>query len=196
VFFGAVMKKTTVTLPLFLALALSIVATVEVVEVVEANPFFMFDYIEPIPDAIPPDITVYSPENSTRYSSDIITVSLNVSKPQQTGWTSSVIEVTYSVDDSAPIQIYCYMWPNEGSGTPEFNTNFSLNFLSAGKHSLKIEAVAAVRNFNTWEIFWIRNTSTTFFTVKTEPFRSLIASMTFFTVIGASFLAYSKNRKN
>ena len=188
------MKKTAVTLQLFLALLLSIIA-VEAVNVVKANPFFMFDYVDPIPDAILPNITVYGPKNGTLYVSDIISVSLNVSKPQQEGWVSSIIEVKYSLDDSAPVQIYCYMWPNEGSGTREFNTKFSLYLLSAGKHNLKVEATAAFRNFNTMEIFWIRNTSTTYFTVGTESFRSVFSSMTLAAVVGASLLLYFKKHK-
>jgi hypothetical protein len=87
------------------------------------------------------------------------------------------------------------MWPNEGSGTPEFNTNFSLYLLSAGKHNLKVEAVAAVRNFDTLEIFWIRSASTIFFTAGTESFRSFITSMTLVAVMSVSLLVYFKKRK-
>jgi len=65
------MKKTVLALTLILVLLMSIMYGVQFVKVVEANPFFMFDYIEPIPGAIPPTITIYSPENSTVYYSEV-----------------------------------------------------------------------------------------------------------------------------
>jgi len=190
------MKRTALALILFLGLLLSILAAMELVEIVEANPFFMFDYIEPIPDAIPPTITIYNPMNSAISSSDIVTVSLNVKKPEQSGWISSVAIVEYSLDNSVPVQIYCYMWPNEGSGTPEFGTNFSLYLLSAGKHSLNIEAVAAVRSWKTMEIFWLRSSSMVFFTVGTEAFRPAITSIVLSVAGGIVLLVHFKKRKH
>jgi hypothetical protein len=190
------MKRTALALTLTLVLLMAIMFGVQFVTVVEANPFFMFDYIDPIPGAIPPTITISNPQNSTVYSSDIITVSLNISKPQQAGWISSITEVEYSLDNHAPVRIYYYWWSNEGSGTPEFNTIFSLYLLSPGQHSLTVKADAAVRTWTTMEIFWIRGTSTTIFTAGAPIFRVtvVIASM-IFAVVGVGLFIYFKKRK-
>ena len=190
------MKKTAWVLMLFLIILLSILIAVEVVDVAEANPFFMFDYIEPIAGAVPPTIAIYGPMNSTISSSDIVNVSLNITKPEQPGWTSSIIRVEYCLDNGVPIQLYSIYWSGEGSGIPEFNTDFSLYLLSAGQHSLKVEAVAAVRSWNTRQIFWIRNASTVFFTVGTEAFRPAIASMTLVAAIAVGLVFQVRKHKH
>jgi hypothetical protein len=54
---------------------------VQGVNTAEANPFSMFNQIEPRPDAIPLKITIFSPRNNTAYSPDKIRLSFYVDRP-------------------------------------------------------------------------------------------------------------------
>jgi hypothetical protein len=48
------------------------VEAVAEVKMAEANPFFAYTFIEPIPETIPPKITILSPQNNSAYYSDNI----------------------------------------------------------------------------------------------------------------------------
>ncbi len=98
VLYGAVMKRETLIVTLVSALLFSVVAGIELLNVVRANPFFPYKNVDPIPGAIPPPIAVSNPQNYTIYSSDEVTVSFNISEAHLDEWFSSVISVEYSLD--------------------------------------------------------------------------------------------------
>jgi hypothetical protein len=156
---------------IILAFLISLVAGMHVVEVTKADPFWIFKHIDPIPGTIPPTITIFSPQNNTVYSSDTITVSFKVSKPQLTTWESSINEIEYTVDCRQTIQLFSIynQEVNNNNGIPEFNTTFTLPSLSTGDHSLTVKASGTVLNTNPLEVFFINSSSTTFFTVGTQP---------------------------
>ena len=94
------MKRTALALTLSLAILISLMAGVMVVNVAKANPFLIFEVVPPIPGTIPPVITVSSIENNTAYASNNVHISFNISKPQppiafDTGLTS----VSYTLDN-------------------------------------------------------------------------------------------------
>jgi hypothetical protein len=172
------MKKIILVKVAICAILVSIMAGVQVIEVVDANPFFMYHLIDPVPGSIPPVITVNSPLNNTVYSSDEITVSFNVSKPQLDNRGSSIIDITYTLDNET-VQAFTIWKENPGggvsassdSGIPKFNTSFTLSALSSGNHSLMVEAEGVVfaGGESGLDIFFMNSTSPIFFTVAAPP---------------------------
>jgi hypothetical protein len=108
-------------------------------------------------------------------------MSFNVSKPQLGNCSSEIIEVDYSVDNGVGIgknvEAFTIWKQNPGggmgasssSGIPEFNTNFSFGYFPPGTHSLVVRAQGVVFGPKGMEIFYMNNTSTTIFTVDTQP---------------------------
>jgi hypothetical protein len=143
------------------------------VEVVEANPFWIFHQIEPRPDAIPPKITIFSPQNNTTYSSEKITLSFYVDKPKldMNGssidiQSSSIINITYTLDDKTE-QAFT-IWKNgsaSSSGISNFNTSLNCPALPAGNHYLTVYAEAVVF-VGGLDIFFINGSSTIFFSTQ------------------------------
>ena len=163
------MPKKLLATTIIIALIVTFVVGMQVIEVVVADPFWIYKIIDPIPGTIPPVITIISPLNNTTYPSDGIIASFNVSKPQLGTRASSIIDVTYTLDGET-VQAFT-IWKNgsasSGSGIPRFNTTFSLPSLHAGKHSLTVEAngVVFAGGESGLDIFFINSNSTTFFTV-------------------------------
>jgi hypothetical protein len=172
-------------------LAVSILIGIQAVEVVDANPFFGMKGIDPVPGTIPPTITMITPLNNTAYSSDEITISFHVTKPQLAGSWSTITYICYSLDNTEDVndeyvKVYSNYINGEGTvGVPEFNTTFTIPSLSAGNHVLKVKVSGAVMP-NTqyvggqWQspninhgIFSMNSNSTTFFTISTTPTPSL-----------------------
>ena len=147
------------------------------VEVVEANPFWIFHQIEPRPDAIPPKITIFSPQNNTAYSSDNLTISFYVDRPKldMNGssidiQSSSLINITYTLDDKTE-QAFT-IWKNgsasSSSGIPNFNTSLNSPALSPGNHYLTVYAEAVVFAGGL-DIFFLNSSSTVLFATGTQP---------------------------
>jgi hypothetical protein len=205
------MKRTALAIALILALSVSLMVGVQFVKVVEADPFFMFKNIDLIPGTIPPTITMFSPLNNTEYSSDKITVSFNVIKPQLAMSWTSIMGIHYRLDNNEEVNVNSFKYDEKALGAPEFKATFTLPSLPAGNHSLTVRAHGLVTpgiqydGYNgqykwsssgealemfhlngTLAMFYIDSTSTTFFTIaeETEPEPSPTTLVA--TVIGAS----------
>ena len=170
-------KESMARIAVFLVLIFLI--GMQVVRVAEANPFWIFHPIEPIPGTIPPKITIFSPQNNTAYPSDNMTISFYVDKPKldMNGssidiQSSSIINITYTLDDRTE-QAFT-IWKNgsagSDSGIPNFNTSLSSPALSTGNHYLTVyaEAVVFAGGLN---IFFINSSSTVFFATHTQTFQ-------------------------
>jgi hypothetical protein len=209
------MKRRYAVFAVFFAILVLI--EIQAVEVVDANPFFMYQTIDPIPGAIPPTITINSPKNNTVYSPDNLAVSFNVSKPQldtsiansPTRYYAYITSIYYTLDNDNETRVY-YNYKN-GVGTkgvPEFNTTLTLPSLSIGSHSITVKAYGIVNPDHLY-IFGMESNSTTFFTIETQPITQtsstnyLLTSTSIFTIVGvvaivavASIsLVYFKRRK-
>jgi hypothetical protein len=166
----AMSNKTFMATIIILAFLISLVAGMQVFEVTKADPFFIFKTIDPIPGTIPPNILIFSPQNNTVYSSDKITVSFNVSKPQLGTCETAIIDIKYTLDDET-VQAFTIWRGGSASNSwaiPEFNTTFTLPTLSTGNHHLTVTAEGVVYAGN-MSIFFIDSSSTTFFTVDPQP---------------------------
>src|SRR5665647_1989934 len=116
-------KKTFMAAIISLTLLILIAAGMQVIEVGKANPFFIFNQVDPVPGTIPPNITIISPQNNTIYSSDKISVSFNVSRPQLGTCNTAIIDIKYTLDNET-VQAFTIWRGNSASNSyaiPEFN---------------------------------------------------------------------------
>jgi hypothetical protein len=137
--------------------------------IVDANPFWMWKRIDPLPGAVPPTITIVSPQNSQDYQSDKITIIFNVTCPRLDTNYGKISNVTYLLDSNST-QVMSVWKGNSGSSSlavPEFNTAFSSPSLSAGNHRLSVyaEGVVFVSPMN---IFFIDSISEVDFTITSQ----------------------------
>jgi hypothetical protein len=160
-------KKSVIATITILFLVTSLLAMINV-EVVNANPFFIFHQVDPVPGTIPPKIIMFNPQNSTVYSSDNITISFYVDKPKLDMHDSSIINITYTLDDKT-VQAFT-IWKDgsagSDSGIPNFNTSFTSPPLSTGNHNLTVYA-EGVLFAGGLAIFFMNSSSTIFFTIGT-----------------------------
>jgi len=198
-------------------LAVSILIGIQAVEVTNANPFFMYQTIDPIPGAIPPTITINSPNNNSVYSPGNLTFSFNVSKPQLDSsiansparYYAYITSIYYTLDNGNETRVYYNYNNGVGSkGVPEFNTTITLPSLSIGSHSIKVKAYGIVNPDHLY-IFGMESNSTTFFTIENQPITqtsvienllnptSLIAILSSIAALSIVLisLVYSKRRK-
>jgi hypothetical protein len=165
------MKRLTVIIVL-----ISIFGLIQVVGVVDANPFWIYHFTDSVPGTTPPQITIFSPQNNQVYSSNVIYLHFNVTRPQLNNCETAIIFVNYTLDGKTD-QLYT-IWPDtsqgrnfgSNSGVPEVSTSFTLPALQPGKHSLTVNAEGVV-----WtggqrglEIFFIYGLSTVSFTNTVE----------------------------
>lgn len=161
------MKRTVLSVILTLALLLMPTGLL-VVNEVKANPFFIFDGVDPIPGTIPPIITAFSPENNTIYNSSTLCLSFNVSKLEPpTSLDSGITFVRYTLDGNLTGLYYCTHYTSDyPPGLPYFVHSKNLT-LPIGKHTLVIEVGGVVLPGN-MTIFGMSSSSTIFFTVSTN----------------------------
>ena len=135
--------------------------------IVEANPYWIFKRVDPVPGATIPGITVLSPKNSTAYLPNGVTISFRVSKPYLAGWETALTEINCTID-SNKTQLFS-IWHQSVSAIPDFGYNLTLSSLPLGNHSITVEAEGNVYRSGPLEIFFLNSSSTTFFTVDTHP---------------------------
>ncbi len=163
------MKRKIALLIVLAFTLLTLVVGMQVVEIVEANAFWIYKTVDPIPGAVPPTIIMLNPQNNSVCSPDEVAVSFNVSKPQFGTSFTSITYVYYAVDNGEDIKLYSpYINGSGTTGVPEFNTTFILPSLSTGNHVLTVKAHGVVLPGGL-DIFYMNSSSTTFFTVDSQP---------------------------
>jgi hypothetical protein len=137
-------------------------------EVAKANPFsFFWTHIDPIPGTIPPTISLASPLNNTRYASNQILFSFNISKPQSPALTDDegLSAVYYSLDGGAfSDPLYNHSNYTKGNFLPEFSYSNSF-FFPDGNHSITFYSQGVVADYGNMTVFWITNNATVYFTI-------------------------------
>jgi hypothetical protein len=122
---------------IILAFLVSLGASMQAVELVLADPFFIFHPVDPLPGTIPPTITIVSPQNNQTYYTDKVVICFNVSKPQLGNCETAIIEVKYTID-SVTTEAFSIWRQTGGEGVsassswavPEFDTIFTSPSLS------------------------------------------------------------------
>lgn len=146
--------------------AVAILMGIQAVETVDADPFFIFHQVDPVPGTIPSTITIFSPQNNQTYHSDRIIVSFNVSKPQLGNNSTAIIDVKYTLDKDTTeaFSIWRGGSASNANAVPEFDTVFTSAPLSTGNHQLTVVAEGVVYLGNL-SIFFIDSASAVYFTM-------------------------------
>jgi len=150
--------------------AVSILIGMQVVRVAEANPYWIWKTIDPVPGAIPPTITVLNPKNYTTYSQNEFKVNFVVSAPtlnnSDTQGRGLISDITYSIDNGPVIQ--SSTTDSSPSINPEYETNVTLPSLPEGNHNLIVRANGLVLiDSPQMEKFYVSSSSIIFFTIGT-----------------------------
>jgi hypothetical protein len=169
------MKRTTQALALIVAL-LSVIVTVQVVKVAEANPI---DLSSPPPSLI---ISIQSPAGGGRYLQDSVSLVAALKLPSYPGYSfpyphGDIQYVAYSLD---------------GQTNMTLTGNTTLPELSFGSHSLTVYANDTVGLFGASETEQALTAQT-----ETEPFSIAavaVVSGAAITAIGASLLMHFQKR--
>ena len=169
------MKKTALSLAIVSGLIVSFVFGVQFVSLVEANPYMMYEGVEPIPGTIPTKITITSPTNYTAYSGTAVKITLHVTGPQTPYPTKSGIsDVGYNIDGTIfPEQNVKGGWDL----VPEVNYSEVLYDLPAGNHELNVFAYGVVEP-GPLQMFSVDTTSTVFFSMGSTTYSSTSSSPT------------------
>jgi hypothetical protein len=149
-----------------IVLAVSMLIGIQAVEVIDANPFTLWKKTDTPPDAIPPIISVTSPQNSSIYPSTF-NINFTINKPQCGEYDSSIIKVSYTIDN-VTVRPYS-IWSSNTDGIPQFETVFKEPSLSEGNHTLIVEAEGVVYLPN-FQLFFENSTTIVFFTVHNQTF--------------------------
>ena len=160
------MPKKLLATTIILATILTLVLVIQVVEVADADPFFIFHPVDPIPGTIPPCVTIVSPQNNQTYYSDRIGISFNVSKPQLGNFSTAIIEVKYTLDKDTTKAFSIWRGGSASNSwaVPEFDTIFTSPSLSIGNHQLTVVVEGVVYPGN-MSIFFTYGASTVYFTM-------------------------------
>jgi hypothetical protein len=171
-----------------LLFALLVCSAPEVVEVAVANPLLELGNVPPDAYTKPPPIEISSPTNNTIYNTTILTLDVNVSLPQSTTASGTILySVSYTCDWQKNATL---IYSNDGGYDVEsqyphpqyFNTSLLLSDVPDGNHTLTVNAraggfypggpVAHSTGLNGFYRFDINGTSTVQFSTNTQPPKS------------------------
>jgi hypothetical protein len=133
----------------------------QAISIVSANPWFTAKQIDPPPDAIPPIITINSPQSNTIYSG-AFNVSFSVKGAKYSDYFSDILDVTYIIDNET-VTI-----PHSADvlAIKNYDTSFIGPNLTAGNHSLTVKATGiAYKLFN---VYFIMERSSQVYFVTSE----------------------------
>jgi hypothetical protein len=191
-----VKKKRLLTAIIISTLLLSAVAGIQLFSLGRANPYIKGGNTPPPEDIQPPTISIFSPNNNTMYASDNITLTFDVTMPEDTytlcavyfevDWQEGNTSVYYS--RTAPDNLYI----KNLTGIPE------------GKHRITITAVAHgyyIEGYTSYS-YDINGSSSVYFSIEKqiigEPFPTTLvarASVATIAVVGMGLLVYFKKRR-
>jgi hypothetical protein len=78
-------EKSIIVVFTTLFIRISLLDGTQIVKVAEANPYWIYKTIDPLPGATSPIVKIFSPQNNTVYYSDNVTVDFKVFRPTITG---------------------------------------------------------------------------------------------------------------
>jgi hypothetical protein len=155
------MKKVLSVYTVIAVLLLLIVS--QATSIVSANPWAFSYQINPPSGAIPPNISINSPQNNAVYS-EKFNISLSVKEAQYGGYFSDIYDVTYTIDNES-VTI-----PHNGDvlALTQYDTSFVAPNLVAGNHSLIVKATGIV--FKPMQDFFLLDSSSqVYFVIRRAP---------------------------
>ena len=162
------MPKKLLAITIIIVTILALVVSTLGVEVGDANPYFNAKQINPPSDAIPPIISINSPQNNTSYSGKF-NISFSVKGAQYSDYFSDIADVTYIIDNET-VHV-----PHGGDvlAISQYNTSFIGPTLTAGNHSLIVKARGIVYSFSV--LFFMDSSSQVYFVTSENSTPSIIS---------------------
>jgi hypothetical protein len=155
------MKKV---MPVYTTIALlSLLIVSQAISIVSANPWSFSTQIDPPSGAVPPIISIHSPQNNAIYSGKF-NISLSVKGAQYDGYFSDIFDVTYLIDNES-VTI-----PHGADvlGLRQYDTSFIGPNLTAGNHSLIVKATGIV--YKPMSVFFFMDSSSqVYFVMRAAP---------------------------
>ena len=145
-----------------------LIMPVTVVDEADANPFWIYKTIAPLQGAIPPKITIQTPQNSTVYFSNNVTVSFRVDKPQMGDseqslysiYKPNLYDIDYLLDNGLVYDVSSF-------NGKSYSTTVNFTFLPNGNHSLTVRATGVVLiGSSDPSKFWMSSDSTVYFSTN------------------------------
>ena len=183
------MKRTALTLIIILALLLLAVAGTRCVDLGRANPYRELGSVPPDDYTKPPAITIFAPQNNSAYAMNTILFSINVSLPESSTASSTLIYyVIYEADwQQGQVLLYNSSQVNYNDRIESsFNLPKNLYFqytqdltgIPDGNHRLIVTVVAGgIYRTVVWGFFrfMINGSSSVFFTIGGPPSISVLS---------------------
>jgi len=158
VLYGAVMK-TALTLELMLALSVLSLFVSQFVNVTKANPYMMYEDVDPPPGTIPTQITISSPKNNTRHLGSVY-INIRATGPQPPySKESGIYLLAYNIDNTISQSIKKGLY-----SVPEVSYSQTLHDLPVGNRNLTVFAYGRADLGNMQGFIMVR-TSTVYFSV-------------------------------
>jgi hypothetical protein len=113
---------------------LSLLIVSHAISLGSANPWTFSKQINPPSDAIPPIISITSPQNNNSYSGTF-NISFTIKPARYSGFTPDIIDISYSIDnESVTVPHYVGYLPSQ------FNFSFVAPILTGGNHTLIVKS--------------------------------------------------------
>ncbi len=141
-------NRSVLKVLVILALVFGVAFGAQLFGLARANPFFGIPIVDPVPGTTPSGIEIISPQNGTTYSSDVVSLNFNVSKPELvTAFKTGITRVVYLLDNqptTLPTEVYSIYTANDNAPGRQ-NVTFTTNLnLPTGNHKLTIHAEGIV----------------------------------------------------
>jgi hypothetical protein len=141
------MKKTALTIILFLSLLFLVATGTRFAYLGRADPYVYVGDVPPKPDTIPPFVLISSPKNNTAYNVDNVALAFNISPPTGPTVDNPIIMEVYYEDDWQQGQISVYKYTSDSySGHPtngeyaQYSYSLAFQSLPLGSHSITVFA--------------------------------------------------------
>jgi len=136
-----VFAKTKLPKLVALALVLSLVAQASILNLGKADPYILNGFVPPDPSTKPPNVQVFSPQNNSIFSSNNVSLSFYVTKPESQEASQTVLTYIYYQADWLQNTTFLYNYEVQSSYYIEqFSYSYGFTGIPDGKHSIIIYA--------------------------------------------------------
>lgn len=147
---------------------LSLLMVSQAISIVSANPYGFTAQIQPPSGAVPPIISISSPQNNANYSG-AFNITFSVKGPQYSNYDSDIVDITYKIDnESVSIPHETFILVKGGHGTSQYYTSLVAPNLAAGNHSLTVKAEGSVYDMFSF-VFFMDSSSQVYFVTHEAP---------------------------
>ncbi len=147
---------------------LSLLTVSQAISIVSANPYGFTPQVAPPKGAVPPIISIGSPQNNANYSG-AFNITFSVKGPQYSIYDSDIVDIAYTIDnESVSIPHETSILVKGSHGTSQYYTSFVAPELAAGNHSLTVTADGSVYDMFSF-VFFMDSSSQVYFVTHEAP---------------------------